>query len=107
MANPYTLATYHVIAGKEEAFIEAWNALAVTFSSLPNPPIWGTLIRSTTDRTLFHSFGPWDDREDIAAMRNSPEAKAAFRALQALCHEMTPGDYEMVRHVAVRGESSR
>ena len=106
MTKAYTLATYRVLPGQEEAFITAWNDLAATLSSLPNPPYWGTLIRSTTDRTLFHSFGPWADAHDVAAMRNNSGAGAAFQAVHELCLEMTPGDYEIVTHVKVREEPS-
>jgi hypothetical protein len=40
MSKAYTLATYRVSPGKEEAFIKAWNDLAKTFSSLRSPPYW-------------------------------------------------------------------
>jgi len=100
---PYTLAMYRVKAGQEDAFVAAWDELAEMFSSLPNPPLWGTLIRHRTDRTLFYSFGPWRSAEDVAAMRGSAGAGAAFGRLREMCEELTPGDYESVRHVEVRG----
>jgi heme-degrading monooxygenase HmoA len=98
----YTLAMYRVKAGQEDAFISAWNELADTFSSLPDPPLWGTLIRHQTDRTLFYSFGPWRSAEHVRAMRGDPKAGEAFGKLRELCAEITPGDYEMVRHVDLR-----
>ena len=85
MSEHYTLATYRVIPGREDDFIKTWNDLAVTFTGLEHPPHWGALIRSTRDPTLFHSFGPWENTKHIEAMRKSPEAKAAFKALQVLC----------------------
>jgi heme-degrading monooxygenase HmoA len=99
----YTLAMYRVKAGEEDAFVSAWNELARTFSALPAPPLWGTLIRHRTDRTLFYSFGPWRSPEHVAAMRGHPAAAEAFGRLHRLCDEMTPGDYEMVTHVDVAG----
>lgn len=99
----YTLAMYRVKAGLEDAFTSAWNELAATFSSLPQPPLWGTLIRHRSDRTLFYSFGPWRSPEHVRAMRESPAARAAFAGLQELCVEMSPGDYEVVTHVDVQG----
>jgi hypothetical protein len=102
MSQPWTLATYRVVPGREVDFIKTWHDLAVTFSSLPHPPLWGVLIRSTRDPTLFHSCGPWDHTDHIASMRKSPEAAAAFKAIRELCVEMLPGDYELVAHVRVR-----
>jgi quinol monooxygenase YgiN len=99
----YTLAMYRVKAGREEDFLAAWGELAETFTSLPNPPLWGTLIRHRTDRTLFYSFGPWRSAEHVAAMRGSPKAGEAFRRLHELCVELTPGDYEVVAHMDVEG----
>ena len=78
MSLAYTLTTYRVIPGKEDEFVAAWTALTVTFSSLDNRPYRGTLIQSTRDRTLFHSFGPWESAEHVAVMRSSPQAAAAF-----------------------------
>jgi quinol monooxygenase YgiN len=105
MTKAYTLATYRVIPGKEDAFIKAWRDLANTFSALTSPPYWGSLIRSQTERNVFHSFGPWKNASDVAAMRNNSEAAAAFQAIRALCQDMTPGDYELVVHVKVRDET--
>lgn len=104
MTTAYTLATYKVVPGKESEFVAAWNNLAATFSALPKPPYWGTLIRSTTDPTIFHSFGPWQDASDVAAMRNDPNASAAFQKIAIACREMTPGNYELITHVRVREE---
>jgi quinol monooxygenase YgiN len=102
MSQPYTLATYRVIPSEGDEFIKAWDGLAITFSALAHPPHWGALIRSTIDPTLFHSFGPWESAQHIAAMRNSPEATASFKAIRNLCVEMLAGDYELVAHVRVR-----
>jgi quinol monooxygenase YgiN len=90
--------------GKEEEFLAAWRKLADTFSSLPSPAYWGTLIRSTTQPRLFHSFGPWKSTHDVKAMRGNPEASAAFKSISECCEEMMPGDYEEVIHVRVRDE---
>jgi quinol monooxygenase YgiN len=102
MTQAYTLTTYRVIPGKEDEFVAAWTALTVTFSSLDNRPYRGTLIQSTQDRTLFHSFGPWESAEHVAAMRNSPEAAAAFKAINELCVEMMAGDYTVISHIEMR-----
>lgn len=107
MAKAYTLATYKVLRDKEAEFLDAWNDLAATFSSLERAPYWGVLIRSTDDPMLFHSFGPWDHPDDVLAMRKDPDADAAFQRIAATCSEMTAGNYEQVKHVKVRDEPTQ
>jgi len=97
----YTLAMYRVKADQVESFISVWNELADTFSSLPEPPLRGTLIRHQTDRTLFYSFGPWRSAEHVKAMRENPAAQNVFARLRQLCDELIPGDFEVVTHVDV------
>lgn len=99
--QPYTLAMYRVMPGRQSEFTALWRDLASTFSSLPNPPLWGTLIRSTSDPTVFYSFGPWRSVDHIAAMRANPDAQEAFGRIAALCLKMAPGNYEVVEHVVV------
>ena len=97
----YTHAEWRVSPGAEQAFVAAWDELAAHFTRLPAPPLWGTLLRSTSDPTLFYSFGPWRSSADIAAMRADPAVQTAFATLQSLCESMRPATYEMVRHVVV------
>jgi hypothetical protein len=101
-AHAYTLAMYRVSAGKEDQFIRAWDELANSFTSLFEPPISGTLIRHTTDRQLFYSFGPWRSPSHVQAMRSNPAAGSAFATLRGLCDELVAGDYELIRHVDVQ-----
>ena len=97
----FTLAMYRVKAGQEDELIRAWSELSSTFLSLPNPPLWGTLIRHVSDRTLFYSFGPWRSLEHIKAMRESSVAGAALAKVRGCCEDMVPGQYEVVTHVGV------
>jgi hypothetical protein len=105
MANPYTLATYRVRPGQQEEFIDAWHKLAKVFSDLEDPPLWGTLVRHATDRTLFHAFGPWHDDEHINAMRSNPAAISAYQRIADFCTYVSPGNYEVVEHVAVEARA--
>jgi hypothetical protein len=91
--QPYTLARWHVLADREEAFVAAWRELAAVFLLLKAPPRWGTLLRSADDPQLFYSFGPWPSLETIAAMRADPGAAAAIDRLIALCDETELGTY--------------
>ena len=69
------------------------------FFSLGRKALWGTLLRSVEDPSIFYSFGPWRREADIAAMRATPEAVDAIGSLVALCIEATPRTCTLVRHV--------
>lgn len=97
----YTHALWRVKPGNEETFIEAWTTLAETFSKLDQPPLWGTLLRSTTEPNVFYSFGPWRSSTDVEQMRNSAVAQGALSALRQLCEEATPGMYDVIKHIEV------
>lgn len=97
----YTHAEWRVKAGREEEFVAAWRDVAETFSALPRPPLWGTLLRSETEPGLFFSFGPWTSEEDVTAMRADPDAQAALRRAVDLCETATPGPCRLVAHVDV------
>ncbi len=97
----YTHARWRVRPGNEEAFVEAWTALAEAFSRLDQPPLWGTLLRSVTEPNVFYSFGPWRSAADVERMRSHETAQAAMSALRQLCEEASPGLYQVVKHVDV------
>lgn len=99
----FTHAEWQVKPGNETEFIEAWRALSDVFSSLERPPLWGSLLRSRTDPTVFYSFGPWSSADDVAAMRADPAAQSALQAVISLCESATPGSFELVAHVVVDG----
>lgn len=96
----YTLARWKVIPGMEEQFIQAWKDMGEVFLNLPRPAAGrGTLIQSVSDPTLFYSFGPWDDIEEIDAMRADPTAREAIKKVTDLCEEATPGSYQVIAEV--------
>lgn len=93
----YTHATWRVKSGREDEFVAAWEALSAVFAALPAPPGRGTLLRSTVDPAVFHSFGPWQRREHVAEMRADPAAQRALQHITGLCDEATPELCEFVR----------
>lgn len=97
----YTHALWRVKEGEVEQFIEAWSALSERFRALARPPLWGTLIQSLSEPTLFYSFGPWASLADVEAMRNDPVAQDAIAKVRSHCIEATPGAYRAVKHVDV------
>lgn len=95
----YTHALWRAKPGEEEAFIAAWSELADAFSALPARPLWGTLVRSMADPSLFFSFGPWNRMDDVLAMRADPRAQQAMARVRAHCVESSPEPCALVRHV--------
>jgi hypothetical protein len=88
----YTLAVWKVKEGREDEFVRAWSeVLAAGFRSLDRPPVWGKLLRSVDDPRFFYSFGPWERKEDIVAMRADPRGAGALAQVAALCDEFRPG----------------
>ena len=100
-SNVYTHAEWLVLAGREEEFIAAWKELGRAFAALEQPPLWGSLLRSTTEPRLFYSFGPWRSTEDVAAMRAHAPTLAVLQRVRALCERATPGGYERVAHIVL------
>ncbi len=95
----FTHAEWRVIPGRESEFIAAWQDLSVSFSKLPARPLWGTLLASESDPSLFYSFGPWASHADIEAMRADPSAREALERVASLCERATPGTFRQVAHV--------
>jgi hypothetical protein len=96
MDETYTVGTWRVRAGNEDAFVREWRALGEFFLALPQAPGPGTLVQSVDDPTSFVSFGPWPSREAVQAMRAHPETPARIGRLMALCEEAQPGTYRVV-----------
>ena len=101
-AEYYTHAEWRVTPGREEEFVAAWRALSEAFAALPRRPLWGTLLRSEREPSLFYSFGPWASADDVAAMRVEPRAQAALARVAELCERATPGPCRRVAHVDLR-----
>lgn len=95
----FTHTRWRVHPGQAEAFIGAWSNLAKAFLALPESPIFGTLLRSEHDPHLFYSFGPWHRLQDVEAMRSHPAVLVAYDQMRNLCAELSPGTYQVVRHV--------
>lgn len=101
-AQVYTHALWRVRPGEEEAFVAAWDELAGAFSTLPARPLWGTLLRSSAEPSVFYSFGPWQSASDVEAMRADPGAARALERVRSYCTEATPEPCTLVRHVQLQ-----
>ncbi|HEY3295547.1 MAG TPA: hypothetical protein VGL38_08910 [bacterium] len=80
---------WKVKPGREDDFLLTWQGLADIFSSLANPPLWGTVIQGIKDPSIFYSIGLWGSHEDIAAMRADPRVRKILRKARSLCLEIT------------------
>lgn len=93
----YTHGEWHVKDGRQDEFIAAWKDLGAVFAALPDPPAGkGVLLQSTSDATLFYSFGPWQTIEHVEAMREDPRAEEGIRRLLELCTAASPGTFRVV-----------
>src|SRR5262245_43193973 len=66
----YTLGVWTVKAGREEAFIDAWRALAEA-TSAGFPGSSAMLLQGRDASSKFISCGPWESLEQIEAWRGS------------------------------------
>ncbi len=93
----YTLGSWLVKPGQEQAFIQAWKELGAEFARLAHPPSGaGRLVQSMEDPLQFCSFGPWRSVEDVQEMRGNPGAVEAIGRLLALCTVGKPGMFRLV-----------
>jgi hypothetical protein len=93
----FTLGEWRVKEGHQADFVAAWKDVGAIFSRLQRPPTGkGLLVQSTSDPTLFYSFGPWRSAEDVAAMRADPSARAGIERLRNFCVVATPGTFRVV-----------
>ena len=97
----YTHAMWKVRPEREAEFVAAWQALSEVFSAPDGKPLWGSLLQSLAEPTVFISFGPWQNLSDVEAMRADPRVQTALAAAKALCVEASPGAYRCVAHVEV------
>ena len=61
----YTHAEWHVVPGREDDFVAAWEELGAWTKTFA-PDAAGTLLRDRGDPTRFVSFGPWPSAEHAA-----------------------------------------
>lgn len=100
MTPVYTLATWIVCPGKEEAFVEAWQELGRATLTL-FPEAHGTLLRDREERNRFVSFGPWESFEQIEAWRGSQEFQESVARIREVLEAFEPRALDLV--VEIRG----
>ena len=93
--TPYTIGTWVVLAGHEEAFVAAWCRLAKA-TSLDFPGAHATLVRDVEDPQRFLSFGAWGDPAEITAWRESDTFRRGVAEIGEHLEFFTPGTYRLV-----------
>lgn len=99
----WTLVTWLVIEGREDAFIEAWRTLGHVLSVLNQPPIWSVLLQNQHDSRAFSSFGPWPGVQAIEIMRRDAGVQEAFQRLVDCCHQADAGTFRLAELIDSRG----
>ena len=95
MTELYTTGRWHVAAGKQDAFVDAWAEFAAWASSFAGA---GTLrlARDLRDSEAFVSFGGWQTIEAVRAWKSAPEFRE--RLAQVLQHAdgFEPSELELL-----------
>ena len=82
MATIYTSGTWKPNAGREEAFVEAWEQLATWASQMPGAGRL-QLARDLHEEGRYVSFGDWADEDAVRGWKGSPEFRERMaRVLQ-------------------------
>lgn len=95
----YTLATYEVRDGEQEAFEATQKTLQDSALTMEHPAQRGVLLRRVDRPQAYISFGVWERPEDAVAWRSSDGFAEAFGRVQELCDEVVAGPCEIVFEV--------
>jgi heme-degrading monooxygenase HmoA len=91
----YTCAQWVVKEGKEQEFIEAWQAYVGETAKKFNVT-HARLIQDAEIPKRFVSFGRWESKEMINAWRESDEFKRFFAKANELCDLAEPRNFKVV-----------
>jgi heme-degrading monooxygenase HmoA len=98
MNELYTVGIWIAKPGQEEAFADAWRAMAEA-TAAEFAGAHGTLLRDTGNPRRFVSFGPWDSLETIETWRGSTAFKEGVARMRDLLESFEPGTYEVLAEV--------
>jgi heme-degrading monooxygenase HmoA len=85
----YTLGVWTVKPGREDDFIEAWNAMAMA-TAADFPGASAMLLRDRDEPTKFISSGPWDSLDQIETWRGSDTFKNGVGKIRDLIDGFEP-----------------
>jgi heme-degrading monooxygenase HmoA len=91
----YTLGVWTVKPGREDAFIEAWNAMA-TATAADYPGASAVLLRDRDEPTKFISSGPWNSLDQIETWRASSTFQDGVGRIRELIERFEPHTMDLV-----------
>jgi heme-degrading monooxygenase HmoA len=91
----YTLAQWVVKEGKEQEFIDAWQAY-IADGAKKFEVTGAHMLQDAEISKRFVSFGVWESEEKIAEWRGSPEFKNFMAKASVLCDLAEPRNYKLV-----------
>ncbi len=94
--QPYTLGIWKVKPGNEQAFIAAWQALAIWTEDHFSSGGRGYLLQDDAQPQLFVSYGSWKDTQTIASWRATPEFQTFAAKAKILCEKLEPHSMRLV-----------
>lgn len=86
----YTLGSWTVRPGKENAFINEWTKFAQWTSRNIQGSEKGYLLQDEKNPLRFISFGSWMDSDTIQKWRGSNEFKGFAAIIKELCSDFQP-----------------
>ena len=97
--SAYTVGMWQVKPGQEEAFVNAWHALA-QWTLERGFDTDGTLLRDHADPLRYLSFGPWPTAEAAQRWRDDPGFQERLDEIMTSVERFEPGTYDVVLSVS-------
>src|SRR5438874_9884235 len=90
MAEVWTLGYWKAKPGKADELKRVWQEFASWTSKNVAGAGQAYLLQDNTDPSVFYSFGPWENAENITAWRSTPEFQGFGRSIGEICDEFQP-----------------
>jgi heme-degrading monooxygenase HmoA len=97
--SAYTVGVWTVKPGREDAFVNAWHALA-QWTIENGFGGHGTLLRDREDHSRYVSFGPWPSAEAVQRWRADPGFRDHLDEIMPSVERFEPGTYDVVLSVS-------
>ena len=99
MSETYTNGTWHVKAGEEDAFVQAWTGFVEWGSGFAGSGTF-RLVRDADDPSRYMSFADWETFDAQRAWKESPEFRERIMRVRSHCEDFQPAVFELVTTVS-------